>query len=354
MTERRLAVRSLVLLALLVACSTWTACRRAEGQWRGSVEQKGGTKVVSNEGEGLDAGKVREELRPIWKIGGQPGQPVFSLVMWVELDAAGNAYVLDYRPQQITKLTPNGTVAGQFGTRGEQPGGLSKSRRMVWVDKKLYFANEGNGRIEVLGENGEVFPPVELPQVKNPGEIFFANDQFYVSRRFVPDGSFIHAYDRSWKLSRAIRPAAPMADRLDVIRSHNTVCTAPDGIWILHMLLNQIVKVGWDGQVLLETSRDLDWNFPKDEKGRVIPELLVHRACAVDPAGNLYVIYSNPEDWKRGNDVYKFAPDGRLRQKAFTLPVHNASMMRFDREGNFYFADGTSLTKAKIERIEEK
>ena len=47
--------------------------------------------------------------------------------------------------------------------RGQEPGGLSKSRRMAVVDDKLYFANEGNGRIEVLGKaNGEVFPPVQL------------------------------------------------------------------------------------------------------------------------------------------------------------------------------------------------
>jgi len=351
MTKRRLAVRGFALLGALLACTTWIACR---GGWKGTVEERNGIQYVTNEGEGLDEGRVREELRTVWKVGGHPGQPPFSVVMWADFDAEGNVYVLDYRQQTITKVGPDGRVAGQFGKRGQEPGELSKSRRFALVDSKLFFANEGNGRIEVLGTSGEVFPPVQLPEVRDPGEIYFAHQKFQVARRFVPNGSYVYTYDPSWKLDRALRPAEPQKDRMDVIRSHNTVCPGPDGLWIVHMLLNRIQKIGWDGRVLLETSRDLDWAFPKDEQGNVIPEILVHRACAVDPKGNLYVVYSNPEDWKRGNDVYKFGPDGRLLQKAFTLPVFNATMMRFDREGNLYVGDETSLTKAKIERTEER
>jgi hypothetical protein len=337
--------KSRAALVVLSTMSIWmssSACRKAEGRWRG-------------EGEGIDAGKIREEVRPIWKIDGrQPGQPAFLVPIWVDFGPSGDVFVLDYRQQQITRLTPDGKLVTQFGKRGQEPGGLSKSRRFAIADDKIYVANEGNERIEVLGEaNGEVFPAVRSEDVQQPGEIYFVNQKFYVSRRFVPNGSFIHVYDRNWKLEKTIRPADPQEDRLDVLRSLNTVCPAPDGLWIVHPLMNRIQKVSYDGRVLIETSRDLDWKFPKDEKTKkVIPELLVHRACAVDPSGNLYVVYSNPEDWKRGNDVYKFGPDGRLREKAFTLPIFNATMIRFDREGNLYFAEEGSLTKARIERTE--
>lgn len=348
MTKRRSPFRGLVLFGVLLCSGLfWLACRQ-----HGTVEERNGIRYVTNAARGVDDDKVREELKPVWKVGGQPGQPAFSVVMWADVDSAGNVYVLDYRQQQITRLTPDGKVAGQFGRRGPEPGELSKSRRFVLSDGKLYFANEGNGRIEVLGTEGQTFPPVQLANVQKPGEIYRANGTFYVTRRFVPNGAYVYAYDSDWKLERALRPADQQEDRLDVIRSHNTVCPASDGLWIVHMLMNRIEKIGWDGRVLVETSRDLDWTFPKDEHGKVLPEILVHRACAVDPAGNLYVVYSNPEDWKRGNEVYKFGPDGLLRQKAFTLPVFNVTMMRFDAKGNFYFGDETSLTKATIQRSE--
>jgi hypothetical protein len=50
--------------------------------------------------------------------------------------------------------------------------------------------------------------------------------------------------------------------------------------------------------------------------------------------------------------VFKFGPDGRLRQKAFTLPIFRATMLRFDGQGNLFFSDGKTLTKSRIERVE--
>ncbi|MBV9496671.1 MAG: hypothetical protein JOZ54_20675 [Acidobacteria bacterium] len=290
-----------------------------------------------------------EKLQSLWTAGAKAGTGKFRIAAWMEPDPSGKLFVLDLDDQRITTLSPDGQYLGQFGGRGTAPGGLSKTRRFAFVDGRLYFANAGNERIEVLGANGEVFPPVTLPDVRSPGELYFANQRFYVERRFVPDGYLLYEYDRDWRIERRMVGADPKPDEGKFLRSHNTVCVAKDGLWVVYLLQNRIQKIGFDGRVLAETSRPLDWKFPKDENGRVIPEILVHRACAADPAGNLYVIYSNPSDWKRGNDAYKFAPDGHLLGKAFTLPVHAVSFIRFDRDGNFYFSDGVTLTKAKIE-----
>jgi hypothetical protein len=295
---------------------------------------------------------LHQQLKTIWTVGADPaaGRPRFKLAAWAEPDPTGNLFVLDYDDQKISKLAPDGRLLGQFGGRGTGPGGLSKTRRFAWVDGRLYFANYGNERVEILGPEGEVFPSVALPDVKVPGEIYFTNQRFYIERRFVPDGHLLYAYDRDWKVQRRMVIADPKPDEAKFLRSHNTVCVAPDGLWVVYLLQNRIQKVGFDGKVLLETSRPLDWKFPKDDKGNVIPEILVHRACAVDPAGHLYVIYSNPEDWKRGNEAYEFSPDGRLLGKAFTLPVRAVSFIRFDPQGNFYYSNGVTLTKTRIER----
>lgn len=350
----RILHRGIALLVALAACAAWIGCRRAEGGWRGTVSERNGIRFVSNEGTGIDAERVREELRPLWTAGGEaPGQPRFQGVAWIDFDPAGNIFALDLLQQKITKLAPDGRLLGQFGTRGEAAGQLSKSQRLAWANDRLYVANEGNGRIEVFGPSGETYPPIELPEVRTPSEVYYANQQFYVTRRFVSNGSFVYAYDQRWKLGRTLRPADAQTDPLDYLRSHNTVCAAPDGLWIVYLLLNRIQKVGWDGRVLLETSRELDFEIPQ-RQGRDIPEILVSRACAVDPGGNLYVIYSNPQNWKRGNDVFKFGPDGRLRQKAFTLPIFRATMLRFDGQGNLFFSDGKTLTKSRIERVEAR
>jgi hypothetical protein len=322
-------LRALVALLALPACGFLHGCRRTD--------------------------TPRETLKPLWTVGsakGGAGQPSFATLIWADFDPAGKIFALDHSDQRITRLTADGRVEAQFGGRGMGPGGLSKAQRFAWAGGRLYVANLGNGRIEVLGPSGEVFPSVQLADVADPGELYFARDTFFVERRFVPSGYTVYAYDRNWKLERGLGRSESVPNRVEVLRTHNTVCAAPDGVWIIYMLLNRIVKVGFDGKVLFETSRDLNFPIPKDKDGREIPEILIHRACAADPAGNLYVIYSNPDDWKRGNDVYEFGPDGHLRGKAFTLPIHNATFIRFDGQGNFYYSDGPTLTKARIERRE--
>lgn len=340
---RKAAGVAAVLLCALVI----HGCVRAKAE----VKVRDGVRVVLNSSEGDNADAKREVLHTIWKSSGAAQSP-FEAVLWADSDASGNLYVLDHASQRVTKLSRDGRVVAQFAGAGEGNGQLSKSSRLAWGDGRIYVANEGNGRIEVLSDAGQPLPSIQLPDVAKPGEVFFANNAFLVSRRFVKDGSYAYVYGRDWKLQHGVRKADPMVDRFDLLRSHNSVCPAPDGVWILSMLQNRIEKFAWDGRKILETSRDLDWKFPKDDNGRVIPEILVHRACTVDSSGNLYVVYSNPENWKRGNDVYKYAPDGRLLQKAFELPILNATMIRFDRDGSFLYSDGRTLTKASVERVQ--
>lgn len=333
-------------LLLAALCIVSLACQRADGGWRGSVEERNGVQVVSNEGPGVEHGSVRERVRPLWTT------PTRGMSIWADFDPAGNVYVLDYAAQSVMKLSRDGRPLGEFAGPGQESGTLSKSRRFAYANDRLYVANTGNGRIEVLGTSGEIHPPIELASLKQPEEIYYTNQQFFVSRRLVPRGPFVYAFDGSFAPRGELRQSAPAADTVDRLSSMNTVCTAPDGLWIVYNVQNRIEKVGWDGKVLLETSRELDdrWPFRKDEKGRILPEIIVNRDCAVDRDGNLYVISSNPANWKQANEVYKFGPDGRLRQLAFTLPVFNATMIRFDPQGNFYYSDGKTVTKAKLER----
>jgi hypothetical protein len=336
---------ALLPLSLMFA----SACMRAEAE----VTVRDGVRVVSNSEEGVETDGPRERLHTVWKTTGTnvAGQPGFEAVLWAESDGRGHMYVLDHATQRVTKLDASGRVLGHLAGRGEATGKLSKCDRFTWAAGNLYFANGGNGRIEVIRDSGEALPPIQLAEVKAPGEIFFSGGKFLVAKRFARDGSYAYVYSPDWKVQGGLRETGPIKDPVDILRTHNSVCPAPDGVWVVSMLLNRIEKYSWDGRKILETSRRLDWDFPKDAQGRVLPELLVHRACTVDPGGNLYVVYSNPENWKRGNEVYKFAPDGRLLRKAFDLPILNATMIRFDRDGSFLYSDGRTLTKASVERV---
>src|SRR5437868_14196833 len=103
-------VRTLFVLCLMAAAGALTSsCNRAEGQWRGTVRERRGVKIVTNEGEGIEAGRIRETVRPLWTAGGGAAGTTFETIIWVETDSAGNVYVLDHHDQTVTKFGPDGT-----------------------------------------------------------------------------------------------------------------------------------------------------------------------------------------------------------------------------------------------------
>ncbi|MEM7049503.1 MAG: hypothetical protein AAF604_07590 [Acidobacteriota bacterium] len=294
---------------------------------------------------------LEEQLIPQWELGSVDGDDMyFSTLMGIDFDDAGNLYGLDFRDQTITKIDADkGEIMGRFGAKGQGPGELAGSRSLAWFQGKVLVANEGNGRVEVFSEDGEPLDPVRLSEVATPSYVFAHGDHLMVGRRFVPDGHFVYRYGQDLQAAEPLKEAGRMAERLDFLRSHNLQCPTADGTWIVYMLLDKIEKIDDSGNTVISMSRELDWDFPVEEDGEVVPEILVTRRCATDPEGNLYVIYSNPEDWKRGNDVFKFAPDGRLLGKAFTLPVHRATALAFDGQGDLYYSDGVTLFKAQVQ-----
>ena len=101
----------------------------------------------------------------------------------------------------------------------------------------------------------------------------------------------------------------------------------------------------WKDVLVANTSRPEQTEITLAESGQLV---LDREARSVTLVLNNGVRYSVGP--KGRTDVYKFGPDGRLRQFAFTLPIKNISTMRFDRNGDLFFTDGKILTRARLER----
>ncbi|RMG30543.1 MAG: hypothetical protein D6732_16095 [Methanobacteriota archaeon] len=340
-----------LILMLLLGSFVLQSCGKTD-EWKGSPTKEKDYIVITNEGKGLFEGKRHEKLKILKTIGAAAGEEsdIFGYITWVDFDTAGNIYVLDKIDQVVTKLSPQGQVLLQFGGKGNGPGELAGCNMFTWAEGRLYFANAENGRIEVFDEQGGNLPAIKLSEVTRPEKIHFRKGCFYVGKHSISSEQFtLYKYDRNWNLIAALLKPSEINRPYDILRNINYTRIGDDAIWIVYFVDNKIRKIDLDGNLIFETSRKLNWDLPRESNGKIIPEYPIHRVCDVDPDGNLYVIYSNPENWKRANDVYKYGADGRLHGKAFTLPVDHATMVRFDREGNFYFSDGPTLFIAKIQ-----
>jgi len=101
--------------------------------------------VYSNEGTFVRA----------WGAEGEdPGQ--FRYPATIDVDRAGNVYVVDVLNSRVQKFDPNGNVLGTFGRRGGLPGTFFRPKGVtVDASGRLYISDSFLGVVQVLSPAGE-------------------------------------------------------------------------------------------------------------------------------------------------------------------------------------------------------
>jgi len=149
------ARRSVVLLALpLIA-----ACAGAgESSWAGTVTDSAGIAIVQNPEQGAWAtGKgwtVQEDLS-IGEMAGDANYQ-FGQIVGVDVDDAGNVYVLDQQANDIRVYDGTGKYVRTIGQSGSGPGEIGpNSAGLEVMGDQVYIADLGNQRLSRFSLQGE-------------------------------------------------------------------------------------------------------------------------------------------------------------------------------------------------------
>jgi DNA-binding beta-propeller fold protein YncE len=123
-----------------------------------------------------------------------------------DVDAAGNLYVADTGNDQVKKYSANGTLVWNQGVRGSTaPGNFDNPRDLAYLDGKLYVADLGNKRVQVLdaatGNSlsvwSESFPSTigisAGVDANGNAIILVTEDVLNQTRIYTPAGTFIRA-----------------------------------------------------------------------------------------------------------------------------------------------------------------
>ena len=124
----------------------------------------------------------------------------------LDVDAAGNVYVADTGNDQVKKFAPNGTLLWNVGVRGvKAPGNFDNPRDIAYLNGKLYVADLGNKRVQVLDASTgavdavwtETFPSTIGISAGVDGSgnpiILVTEDVLNQTRIYTPSGTFIRA-----------------------------------------------------------------------------------------------------------------------------------------------------------------
>jgi hypothetical protein len=132
--------------------------------WEGDTTNADGTTVVTNP-ETPAFGENRQEMREMWRRGGDDDEEIFFGTIAEFLhDDAGNIYLLDGQLSEIQVFDPSGELLRTVGRQGEGPGEFQNGADMFWAPGgQIGVVQAWPGKIVMITPEGDPGTTFALP-----------------------------------------------------------------------------------------------------------------------------------------------------------------------------------------------
>jgi hypothetical protein len=174
-------VLSISALMMLVSC------QQQKAEWKGTIENVDGVKVVKNPKEPIYPDKIVtfEEELTIGKSEG-PEEYLINSIWSFTIDDEGNTYILDYKPYRIKVFDEDGKYLRSIGREGQGPGELQGPRNIQFTVQKEIMVKDGSkGALLFFSVDGQFLREIKIPTLRLSGNaIADAKGNIYVGKYF--------------------------------------------------------------------------------------------------------------------------------------------------------------------------
>jgi len=123
-------------------------------QWKGTIEEEDGVKIIKNPNEPL-YGEITFDLEEDLSIGNEEDENyVFYRATGISVDSEGNILVLDSGNFRIQKYDKNGKYLQTIGRQGQGPGEFESPRSLYIDARDNFYIEDSFKRIETFDKNG--------------------------------------------------------------------------------------------------------------------------------------------------------------------------------------------------------
>lgn len=161
-----------ITLAAAVAALVVDATRSHAGTWTGKVTTGAdGVKTVASPAKGFSA-PATIKLPELWRLGGdsESEEEFFGVISDIDIDAAGNVYLLDSQLNEAKIYTKDGEYLRSIGREGEGPGEFRIPSSMFFTkDDKVAVIQMMPGKIVQLTKDGQPSGEFPIPQAPDGG-----------------------------------------------------------------------------------------------------------------------------------------------------------------------------------------
>lgn len=165
MRSKRNAFGAALFAGLTAACAGSDA-----SEWQGTVRDSAGIAIVENPATGIWSGDERPAVTEELRIGAAEGaeELQFGNIVALDVDAAGNIYVLDQQAQEVRVFGPDGAYLREMGRPGSGPGELGQATvgLMLTPGDTVLVPDGGLSRITRYSPEGEPLEstPINMAQ----------------------------------------------------------------------------------------------------------------------------------------------------------------------------------------------
>ncbi|MFT7698710.1 MAG: hypothetical protein ACI8S7_000523, partial [Candidatus Krumholzibacteriia bacterium] len=149
-------VGAIVIIALLMNTV-------AMAEWQGELTTVDGVVTVSNP-ETPAFGDQKQDLRELWRRGGDDDEIFFGTIAEFLHDEDGNIFLLDGQLSEISVFDPDGEWLRTIGREGEGPGEFQNGADMFWApDGQIGVVQSWPGKIVMITPEGDPGTTFALP-----------------------------------------------------------------------------------------------------------------------------------------------------------------------------------------------
>jgi DNA-binding beta-propeller fold protein YncE len=296
-----------------------------------------------------------------------PEEQIFSNPVDIAISPEGQIYILDSKDNNIKIFQTDGSFIKTVGRGGSGPGEFQRPWIFQIIGDKIYVADSGNRRVQIITKNGEYERSYKAPISYGNGMALDTKGNLYLNTQGLRSPKLISAYDSKGNLIIEIgNLEGKTIEYYDftLIKNQikegkvpdsfkNDVLLAVDNggnLFAVHRALNKFKKYSLNGNLVAEIEikaeeyKNIYKDFLKKNQSEKNPSiywaLYYVNDLALDNEGSLYILLNEQSKMT----IYVYSINGLFTRKLlgvedniFRIAIHDNYLYALSQETHFIY-----------------